>query len=249
MNEETRAEGVSKAKETITRGARSGALAAASGGVMAVRALNALRQRKWKRAGVRLLATGFWFGVAAFQRRSGGSDGSGPGGVDVDQRDVANTSPDIEDVATDADEGTGTESHGDPSKVVDTMSADIDESDTATELDSDVDASDVEQRDVVETGVDASDVDADESEDDEAEEPAHTDNAHVVEEEGETELVEEEGDEDGDAADSADTDAGGGEDEDAEPRSVDGDAEPAITESAEDEEEEEEEESEERPAE
>ncbi|ESP87439.1 hypothetical protein [Candidatus Halobonum tyrrellensis] len=227
MSEETGTGGGSVAKETVKRGAKSGAFAAASGGITLVRAMNALRKRQWKRAGVRLLAAGFWFGVAAVQRRmsSGGSDDLGPS-ADVDQREVVDTSPDLGDVATDADEGTGTESHGDPSDVVDPMSTDIDESDTATELDSDVDPSDVEERDVASTGVDAEDAAeaTDDEADDEREEPAHTANAHVV------------GEEDGTEADADDEHADDEHDGAAGPRELDDDAEPAISESAADDE-------------
>lgn len=240
MTEETRSEEVSKAKETVKRGAKSGAFAAASGSITLVRGLNALRKREGKRAAVRLLAAGLWFGVAAAQRRMGeGGSGFPLGDDEIDQRSVADTSPDISDVATDADEGTGPESPGDPSDVVSTMSADldehdtatehdadvdtdpsdavntttadIDESDTATELDSDVDSDDVDQSDVVDTSIDPEVAE-------EAQEPASTDNAQVVEEEGETEV-----------------DTGRDEDDEdeneVEPDSLDGDAEPAITES------------------
>lgn len=187
MSEESANGGASKAKNALLSGAKSGAFAAASGGITLLRAIQSIRRGDRKRAVGRLLASGFWFGVAGVQRRSGGSDGgvTAPFDGDVDQRDVADTTPDIGDVATDADEGTGPDSPGDPSDVVDTTTvdidesdtaiehdrdpntdpadavdtttADIDESDTATEFDGDTDANDIDQRDVTGTNIGADD--------------------------------------------------------------------------------------------
>ncbi|NHN58167.1 MULTISPECIES: hypothetical protein [Halorussus] len=153
----------------LARHAESGNLAAASGVVSLVRAGRTFLRGDRKRGALQALAGLFWVGVALAQRRSGG-DGGGPGRSRTDVSEVADTSPDVEDAVEpggrDADHATG----GD---VVDTTDADIDEADTAPEIDesaevaSDVDEGDVDQRDVT-GGTDVGDAaesgDADETE-------------------------------------------------------------------------------------
>lgn len=191
MNEETASGGASSVKDIVGKAARSGSLSAASGGITLLRAVQALRRGDRRRAGIRFLAAAFWIGVAVFQRRSGGNESGGLGSVgdDVDQRSVADTSPDIgsieSDTATD-----GPDADGDPSDVVDTTSADLDESNTATEFDGG-DANDIDERDVVDTNIGEDDVQRSEEPDD-----AEEDETLDVDEDGEVEENADDGDED-----------------------------------------------------
>ena len=125
----------------LARHARSGNLAAASGVVSLVRAARTFLKGNRKRGLLRAVSGLFWVGVALTQRRSeSGSSGS-------ELSNVADTGPDLEGVETgerDADHATG-------DSVVNTTTADIEESDTAPEVQSDVDAENVDQRDVVGT--------------------------------------------------------------------------------------------------
>ncbi|UPV73254.1 hypothetical protein M0R89_11940 [Halorussus limi] len=129
----------------LARHAESGNLAAASGVVSLVRAGQSFLKGDRKRGVLQALGGLFWVGVALAQRRSGGS--GGPGASDErresDLTEVADTSPDVEDAVEpggrDADHATG-------ESVVDTTDADIEESDTAPEVETDAD--DVDQRDV-----------------------------------------------------------------------------------------------------
>lgn len=124
------------------RHARSGNLAAASGVVSLLRAVRTLRKGDRKRGIVQAASGLFWLGVATTQRRSGSRSG------DVDQSDVAATSVELDDV----DAGTSDTDHRTGDEVVDTTDADLDETDTKPELDSDVDDADVDQTDVVDGG-------------------------------------------------------------------------------------------------
>ncbi|WP_135826615.1 hypothetical protein [Halorussus ruber] len=143
----------------LAKHAESGTLAAASGVVSLVRAGRTFLKGNRKRGVLQALGGLFWVGVALAQRRTGrgstaGATRGGPSTSDL--ADVADSSPDIEDVeteGTDADHATGEE-------VVDTTDADIEESDTAPEVESHAEG-DVDQRDVVESG-DLEDADADE---------------------------------------------------------------------------------------
>lgn len=153
----------------LARHAESGGLAAASGVVSLVRAGRTFLRGDRKRGLLQALAGLFWVGVALAQRRSGGA-GGGQGGARTDVSEVADTSPDVEDAVEpgghDTDHATGED-------VVDTTDADIDEADTAPEVDEsgdvarDVADADVDQRDVA-GGTDVEDVaesdDADETE-------------------------------------------------------------------------------------
>lgn len=132
----------------ISDSAQSGNLAVVTGVVSLARAARTYRKGNRKRAALRALGGLVWIGIALAQRRRGG--GKGPSGGsdtgDVEQSDVADTGPDLEDIETPQEYG------GEPAtgeEVVDTTSADIDEADTAPELDSDVDAEEVDQSDVV----------------------------------------------------------------------------------------------------
>lgn len=117
---------------------RTATLAAVTGVVSLLRAARTLYGGDRRRGLVQALGGLFWLGLA-FVQRSRQSE--------VDQTDVADTSPDIESAATGDSDG----EHATGADVVDTTDADIEESDTAPEVDSDVDADDVDQRDVVET--------------------------------------------------------------------------------------------------
>lgn len=129
----------------ISDSARSGNLAVVTGVVSLVRAVRTFRKGDRKRAMLRALGGLVWIGIALSQRRrSGGKGGGGTG--EVEQSDVADTGPDLDDLETTQEYG------GEPAtgeEVVDTTPADIDESDTAPELDSDVDAEEFDQSDVV----------------------------------------------------------------------------------------------------
>lgn len=121
---------VERVQDALSEDGRSANLAIATGAVSLVRAVRAYRKGRRKRAALRALGGAFWIGLALVQRRR--SKGS-----DVDSSEVADTSPDLDDVET------GTQFGGEPAtggEVVDTTAADLDESDTAPELDSDVDA-------------------------------------------------------------------------------------------------------------
>ncbi|MFC4549207.1 MULTISPECIES: hypothetical protein [Halorussus] len=125
----------------VTRHSKSGTLTAATGVVSLLRAGRTFLKGNRKRGLLQALAGLFWVGVAVAQRRGN----SGPSGTEMS--DVVDTGPDYENVESrerDTDHATGEE-------VVDTTDADIDESDTAPEVDSDVDAEDVDQRDVADT--------------------------------------------------------------------------------------------------
>ena len=138
----------------LSDSAESGNLAVVTGVVSLVRAVRSYRKGKRKRAILRALGGLVWIGIALAQRRrSGGGKGANLGGggegtSDVEQSNVADTGPDLDDVET-TEGTTGGEATGE--EVVDTTDADIDESDTAPELDSDVDAEDFDQSDVVGT--------------------------------------------------------------------------------------------------
>lgn len=120
----------------VSADGRTATLAAVTGIVSLLRAARTLRRGDRKRGLLQALGGLFWVGIALAQR---------PTPSTVDQRDVADTGPDIERVDTDGSDG----EHATGSDVVDTTDADIDESDTAPEVDAD--AADVDQRDVVET--------------------------------------------------------------------------------------------------
>jgi hypothetical protein len=144
----------------LAKHAQSGNLAAASGVVSLVRAGRTFLKGNRKRGILQALGGLFWVGVALAQRRSGRGSTAGAtrgGPSDSDFADVADTSPDIEGIGT---EGTDTD-HATGEEVVDTTDADIEESDTAPEVESDAEG-DVDQRDVMESG-DLEDVDDEDS--------------------------------------------------------------------------------------
>ncbi|WP_162224142.1 hypothetical protein [Halorussus salinus] len=134
----------------LARQAESGNLAAASGVVSLVAAGRAFLNGERKRGVVQAVAGLFWVGVALAQRRtdeSGGADtATGPGESDLSA--VASSSPDVGEAVEpgerDADHATGEE-------VVDTTDADIEETDTAPEVQRDTDTGDVDQRDVTDS--------------------------------------------------------------------------------------------------
>jgi hypothetical protein len=117
--------GASRLARYARRALRSGALAGVGGGVSLLAGVRALRRGDRVRGVVRLALGGLLVAVAVRQRRGGEQAGAGSG---VDQTDVVDTSPDIEDAGP------------------------------APELDSDVDATDVDQTDVVDTGIDEADL-------------------------------------------------------------------------------------------
>jgi hypothetical protein len=142
----------------LARHSESGNLAVASGVVSLARAGRTFLKGNRKRGVVQALGGLFWIGVALAQRRSGSGPGRGSSGktgrdrsenetTDLDLADVADSSPDVEEAVEpgghDTDHATGEE-------VVNTTDADIEESDTAPEIESDVDG-DVDQRDVAGT--------------------------------------------------------------------------------------------------
>ncbi|UPV99282.1 MSCRAMM family adhesin SdrC [Halorussus gelatinilyticus] len=156
----------------LARQAESGNLAAASGVVSLVRAGRTFLRGDRKRGVVQALAGLFWVGVALAQRRSGGFGATGESGTttgrdESDLSEVATTSPDVEDAVEpgerDADHATGEE-------VVNTTDADVEESDTAPEIESDADAADVDQRDVTDVSDAVDDDDEHESDADDGSE-------------------------------------------------------------------------------
>lgn len=137
---EPAASAVERIQPYLSDGARSGNLAVVTGVVSLVRAGRTFLKGNRKRGLMQALGGLFWIGIALAQRRVGG------GGGGVEQSDVADTGPDLDDVERSQEYG------GEPAtgeEVVDTTSADIDEADTAPELDSDVDAEEFDQSDVV----------------------------------------------------------------------------------------------------
>jgi hypothetical protein len=116
--------------------------AVVAGGVSLFRAYRSYQRGDRKRALLRAVVGLFWVGVVLAQRR-GRSDGSGPG-----LSDVAGTSPDVEEAVEPGERETD---HATGEEVVNTTDADIEESDTAPELDSDATEADVDQRDVAGT--------------------------------------------------------------------------------------------------
>jgi hypothetical protein len=134
---------------TLARQAGSGNLAAASGVVSMLRGVRTVLKGDRKRGVLQALGGLFWLGVALAQRRSGGGGRSGRSSSSADElSEVADTSPDVEEAVEpgdrDGDHATGAE-------VVNTTDADIAESDTAPEVESDVDAADVNPRDVADS--------------------------------------------------------------------------------------------------
>jgi hypothetical protein len=119
----------------------SGNFATVAGGVSLFRAYRSYRKGRRKRALLRGAVGLFWVAVAVAQRRGRSDSGPGPS-------EVANTSPDLEEAVEPGERDTD---HATGSEVVNTTDADIEESDTAPELDSDASDADVDQRDVVGT--------------------------------------------------------------------------------------------------
>lgn len=152
----------------------SGNFAVVAGGVSLFRAVRSYRKGKRKRALLRAVVGLFWVGVAVAQRRGrsgsnlGESDGSDPGLSEV-ARGSSDVTDAVEPGERDTDHATGEE-------VVNTTDADVEESDTAPELDGDPADADVDQRDV--TGTDAVETTSETDESSEAQaddEPAATD--------------------------------------------------------------------------
>jgi hypothetical protein len=138
--------GVTSAMETLAPPVAdrfgSGNFAVVAGGVSLFRAYRSYRKGKRKRALLRAVVGLFWVGVVLAKRR-GRSDSGGP-----DVSDVAGTSPDVEEAVEPGEHDTD---HATGEEVVNTTDADIEESDTAPELDSDASEADVDQRDVAGT--------------------------------------------------------------------------------------------------
>jgi hypothetical protein len=164
----------------LARHSESGNLAVASGVVSLARAGRTFLKGNRKRGVVQALGGLFWIGVALAQRRSGSGPGRGSSGktgrdrsenetTDLDLADVADSSPDVEEAV---EPGGHDIDHAIGEEVVNTTDADIEESDTAPEIQSDVDG-DVDQRDVVDTDdVGTADADSEtESNPDDATEP------------------------------------------------------------------------------
>lgn len=132
----------------VVRQVESGNLAAASGVVSLLRAGRSFLHGDRKRGVLRLLGGLFWVGVALAQRRSGGG-GTSPSADELS--DVAGTSTDVEEAV---DPGGRETDHATGEDVVDTTDADIEESDTAPEVESTSDVESdatVDQREVTET--------------------------------------------------------------------------------------------------
>ena len=120
----------------------SGNFATVAGGVSLFRAYRSYRKGRRKRALLRAVVGLFWVGVAIAGRRGRSSTGG------TAMSDVASTSPDVEGAV---DPGERETDHATGSEVVNTTDADIEESDTAPELDSDASEVNVDQRDVAGT--------------------------------------------------------------------------------------------------
>lgn len=132
------------------RALQSGALAGVGGSVLLLRAVRALRRGDRARGLAGLVLGAALAGTAVAQRRSGS----------VDQTDVVDTSPDVEDVAG-GTEGDGQHAGGDAASAVAGSSVNVADAATGSQSDRDVD-----QTDVVEPGVDEESLDEAASEDD-----------------------------------------------------------------------------------
>ncbi|PSP54354.1 hypothetical protein BRC82_10590 [Halobacteriales archaeon QS_1_67_19] len=153
---------VETAAPALSDHARSGNLAVVTGVVSLLRAGRTFLRGDRKRGAKRALIGIALLGLAVAQRRRGSAK--------PDLSDVADTGPDVES-AVDPDDRETDRATGED--VVDTTDADVEESDTAPELDSDVESQDVDQRDV------AGSSDIAESTDDEADSESDADEARA----------------------------------------------------------------------
>ena len=157
---------VSEAMRYVRSGVESGAFAGASGGVSLFRGLRSLRRGDSLRGLGRLLLGGLFVAIAVVQRRSksGGSAGGERERGGVDQTDVVDTGPDIEDVSEGMTAGDQSHASGDEAAAVVDAGPDIEDAEPSLESDSDAETTDgdqidtrtadVDQTDVVETGID-----------------------------------------------------------------------------------------------
>lgn len=151
---------VSKAARYARGSVESGTFAGVSGGVTFLRGVRSLGRGDRMRGLTRLFLGGLFVAVAIAQRRS--RDDRGGGSTDIDQTDVVDTAPDIEDVAGEGESGGEQHASGEEAASVvgtsvdieDAVSSEADSGAGAAEADSDVGSSDVDQTDVVDTGVD-----------------------------------------------------------------------------------------------
>ncbi len=134
----------------VRRAASSGLLAGASGTLNLLGALRAFRDGSTRKAARYSLMGAFWLVVAAVQRRSrrgrsGGSERSGG----VDQTDVVDTAPDVENVSA----GSEPDASGG-------ASIEVTDASPAPDVEGDVPTGDVDKSDVVDTEPDVEDVEA-----------------------------------------------------------------------------------------
>lgn len=137
----------------LRRGARSGALAGVGGGMFVLRGVRSLRRGDYARGVKRLFTGAMLIAVAVAQQR----DSTG-----VDQTDVVNTSPDLDDTTTKQVDQNGQHATGDEAAAVVGSSADIEDAGESPEVDSDgaptdIDRTDVDRTDIAETGLDETD--------------------------------------------------------------------------------------------
>ena len=132
---------------SAARGVGSGNFAIASGVISLFRGVQSFRKGDRKRGLLRVGVGLFWVGVALAQRRRKKKKSSGS-----NASQVADTGSNLEDAVEPGERETD---HATGSEVVNTTDADIEESDTAPEVETkteiDRDAEDVDQRDVAET--------------------------------------------------------------------------------------------------
>lgn len=139
--------GSSAAARYARRAVKSGALAGVAGGLLLLRGGRTVR-RGARLRGLLLMATGAALLALARRQRGGG----------VDQTDVVDTAPNIEEVADDPDAGTEHAGGDEAEAVVDT-GPDVEEVESAGDAgggasDRSTEADDVDQTDVADTGVD-----------------------------------------------------------------------------------------------
>lgn len=141
VDEATSGGGAGTVTELGRSAAQSGALAGVAGGLLLLRGARAFRGGRRLRGIVQVLAGAGLVAVAVRQRRRD----------QVDQTDVVDTAPNIEEVADEPDAG---ESHagGDAAEEVVDTGTDVEDPGTAPEVDGE--GADVDQSDVVEPGVD-----------------------------------------------------------------------------------------------
>lgn len=135
------------ATEYAQTGLQSDLVTGTLGGVLLLQGIRQLRRGRWRGLLTLLVGGGFLAGTA--YRRKAGTAG-------IDQTDVVDTSPDIEDVSAGTDAGVEAHASGEEAASVVDTGPDVEDAGSSPEIEADDDA-DVDQSDVVDTGTDVPD--------------------------------------------------------------------------------------------